>query len=72
MMDANEASVWLAAIAMIGSVTASVLGYLNRRKLETVHHEINSRLTQLVESTRGRAFSEGLAQGSLRPPDAPP
>jgi uncharacterized protein (DUF3084 family) len=59
----------------IASVGALALGFLNRRelrlsaqKLQDIHLEINSRMTQLLELTRTSSHAEGVRDG--KQPDA--
>lgn len=68
----------LANVAPVGTLLlalgAFVVSLLNRRHIESLHIEINSRLTQLLEATASSARAEGVAAGeqSQRDRQAPP
>lgn len=56
----QDAATIITALAAVGAV---VVSYLNNRKLQSVHIDLNSRLTQLLEANAHAARSEGIEQG---------
>ena len=53
----------LSAVASIAAVTASIV---NGRRINKVHVEINSRMTELLEVASRASHSEGVAEGRLQ------
>jgi hypothetical protein len=56
----QEASEVITALAAIGAVLVS---YLNNRKLQSVHVDLNSRLSELLAASAHAARADGIAQG---------
>lgn len=55
---------WIAvAVVAIPALGAVVLGWINRQKLNAIHVEINSRLSQLLDANSRAEHSAGLAIG---------
>lgn len=46
-------------ISAIGAIAAVAVSMRNSRKINNVHIELNDRLSQLLERTRGEAFLNG-------------
>ncbi len=49
------------AILTGAALTAAVLSYFNHRAIQVVHLTMNSRLDQLLATTRSSSFAEGRA-----------
>lgn len=57
---------WFApvTVALISSIGTLILGWINRNKLQELHVEINSRMTQLIEANSRADRAEGVMSGS--------
>jgi hypothetical protein len=53
----------LAVAALLGSLAALVSAVRNAGKIQSLHADLNSRLTQLVESVRSAAHAQGVTEG---------
>ena len=57
----------IAHLAPVGTFliacAAFVVSYLNRTKIQSIHVDINSRVSQLIEATEKAARAEGVSQG---------
>lgn len=57
----------LSRLAPLGTfavaAAALVVSWINRRKIDTLHIEVNSRLTQLLEASSAAARAEGVTAG---------
>lgn len=69
-MDANTASVLVAAIAAIASTISIVVSTRaqtiakgTKEDVREIHHMVNDRLTQLLTSRTAQAFAEGQIEG---------
>lgn len=63
-----------AVFAALGAGIASVVGFINRKKISEIHVLINSRLDQLLLATldKGRILERSeIASGAIAPPDTP-
>ncbi len=49
------------AIVTGAALAAAVIGFLNHRAIQVVHLTMNSRLDQLIETTKSSSFAEGRA-----------
>jgi hypothetical protein len=56
----DHAATIITALAAVGAV---IVSWLNNRKLQSVHIDLNSRLTQLLAANAHAARSEGIEQG---------
>ncbi len=74
-MDATH--FWTAFFASLPALLAALAAFIKSiqngevakntaNKVEDVHRDINSRLTELVEATRAKAHSEGMAEGIIQ------
>lgn len=54
-----------AVAAMVGSVTAVVLGFLNRNKIDKLAVTVDGRLEQLLKVTGESQRAEGVVQGGV-------
>ena len=52
--------VWIWLDAAVPSLVVALVGYFLHHKIEVVHLEINSRMTQLLEVTKLAARAEGF------------
>ena len=50
-------------ITALAACGALVVGWLNSRKIQAVHVDINSRMTELLQVTGNAARAEGIQQG---------
>ena len=61
MTEGNATIIIVAAIAALPTTLASLLALF---KISSVHKEINSRMTELLELTRKASHAEGVKEGS--------
>lgn len=59
----SEALVIAMIAAFPGLLTAVVTWIVMLKKVNILHGELNSRLSQLIESTRKASHAEGVAEG---------
>ena len=63
-MTPDQITAVLTGLAAVISAAAVLVGALRvNRKLDVVHKEVNSRFSELLESTRMRAHAEGFTAG---------
>lgn len=63
---------WIALVGAVAAVMAAVLALINSllalrtaRHVQTLHLELNSRLSELIESTDKASYAQGQAAGQM-------
>jgi hypothetical protein len=65
-------------MSAVGAFLAALLGWSNRKKIQEVHLTVNSRLDELIKTTKEKAHAEGRVEGieseqqRMRPADPSP
>jgi hypothetical protein len=63
----DKLSFWLVvagqAFTCLGALLALIQGIRNHRAISSVHVSLNSRLSELLDSSKKASFAEGHAQG---------
>ena len=66
-MSSSEMAVYAVllgqALTALAAIFAAVISFVNSRNIKEVHLMVNSRLTQLLESSSRAAHSEGVEAG---------
>ena len=61
-MDANTASVLVAAIAAIASTISIIVSTKANRQAKETHEAVNSRMDEMLALTKTASFAEGVEQ----------